>query len=122
MHDTISQIFILFACMFSGVISGTVYEPFYLLRKFINNRVAKIIFDVLFFALFSIIFVAISVIFNFPKIRFFMFIGAFCGLFLYLITLHRIVAFLFEKLYNIIKQVVRCLKNRLGKTNERRKS
>lgn len=49
MEDTVNQIYILIVCLFSGILGGVLYEPFYLFRRLINKRAAGIIADILFF-------------------------------------------------------------------------
>lgn len=121
MEDTVNQIYILIVCLFSGILGGVLYEPFYLFRRLINKRAAGIIADILFFLLFAGIFVLLSVIYDFPQR------GRIC---LWVrsadscctVSLHRILAFLTEKLYNSAKKLIlRIKRNFSGKRNERRK-
>ena len=122
MEDTVNQIYILIVCLFSGILGGVLYEPFYLFRRLINKRAAGIIADILFFLIFAGIFVLLSVIYDFPATRPYMLMGALGGLLLYLVSLHRILAFLTEKLYNSAKKLIlRIKRNFSGKWNERRK-
>lgn len=122
MESTISQLLILCASVFSGVIAGVLYEPFYLLRRLIKFRTVKIFLDVLFFLFFSAIFISVSVVFDFPEIRLFTIFGAFAGFLLYIFSLHRIVAFLIEKLYNVFKLLIQNFKKSVKNTNGRRKN
>lgn len=122
MESTVNQIYILTVCMFTGILGGILYEPFFLARKLIRLHFFGIIADVLFFVFFGITYVFISVMYDFPAVRPYMLAGALAGLLLYLFSLHRIVAFLIEKLYNNIKNKIRYRKRKLsGKTNEGRK-
>ncbi len=122
MADTANQLLILCASAFSGIVAGVLYEFFYLLRRLVKLRALKIFFDVLFFLLFAVIFIFVSVVFNFPQMRVFMVLGAFLGFSIYICTFHRIVAFLIEKLYNIFKILFKNLKNGEKSTNVRRKN
>lgn len=122
MANTVNQLYILCASAFSGIIAGVLYEFFYLIRRFVKLRALKIFFDVLFFFLFAAIFIFVSVVFDFPKMRLFMIIGAFLGFFIYNRTFHRIVAFLIEKLYNKFKILINNLKKGKESTNVRRKN
>lgn len=122
MEETVLQIYVLIVCLFSGILGGVLYEPFYFIRRVARNRIVGIVADILFFILFAAVFVLLSVIYDFPDVRPYMIVGAFGGLLLYLISAHRIVAFLFEKLYNIAKKTFLRFRRALsGKTNERRK-
>ena len=128
MEDTFSQIFVLIACLFAGILGGVLYEPFWLIRRTLVERAIGILTDLIFFIVFAVIFVAVSVIFDFPAVRPYMLLGAMCGLLLYLVSLHRIVAFFIDKLYNVCKKFILRIKPHIwmrkrklsGKTNERR--
>ena len=128
MEDTFSQIFVLIACLFAGILGGVLYEPFWLIRCTLVKRAIGILTDLIFFIVFAVIFVAVSVIFDFPAVRPYMLLGAMCGLLLYLVSLHRIVAFFIEKLYNVCKKFILRIRPHIwmrkrklsGKTNERR--
>jgi hypothetical protein len=94
------QLYIFFLCLLGGAISGVVYEPFYLLKFCLKGK--KIVFfsDILFFLAFSAIYVFLSVLFDFPYFRLYMFIGCLLGLLLYLKSIHYILAFFIEMVYN----------------------
>lgn len=128
MEDTFNQIFVLIACLFAGILGGVLYEPFWLIRRTLVKRAIGILADLIFFIVFAVIFVAVSVIFDFPAVRPYMLLGAMCGLLLYLASLHRIVAFFIDKLYNVCKKFILRIRPHIwmrkrklsGKTNERR--
>lgn len=87
------------ACAACGTAGGILYEPVCLVKKFCG-RAALIAADIVFFALFGCLFVAVSALFCFPGLRLYMFAAVAGGFILYQKSLHRILAFLAEKLYN----------------------
>ena len=120
MNDA-NQILIFIAAMLAGVASGGAYELNCLFRYFVKNRVALIAADILLFCLAGCIFAAFCVLFRLPDFRLYMFGAALLGLWLYTKTLHRIVAFSAQKLYNICRSVCKALAMRAAAYHERRK-
>jgi len=78
----------------------------------------RYVFDALFWVLFAGIYLFVAVMTGMPSLRFFTFLGCIGGLFLYLKSFHKIVAFFAERVYNGISQVV---KRKLYARAERRK-
>ena len=96
------DLYIFFACVLLGGAGGVVYDVFYPVRRLIERKTRKFAAaaDVLFFFLFSLVYVAASVVFAFPVLRWYMFAGCMAGLILYLKSFHRILAFFCDMLYN----------------------
>lgn len=116
-----NQLFVFFACMLSGVLSGLLYEINGLVRFCVRKKTAAIIADVVFFIVFACIYVGVSVVFRLPDYRLYMFLGQILGFLLYLESFHRIVAFLAKRLYTISRSGCSKIRLRPGKTHERRK-
>ena len=106
--DAADQIFIFLICVLAGVVCGPLYEAAYFVRRFArDNRIVVVSLDVVFFLAFAAVSVFTAVLFSFPDFRVYMYIGNLLGLILYLKSVHRIVAFLFQLCYNRIRKVVK---------------
>lgn len=81
----------------------------------IKDKIFLIICDILYCLVFAAGFIFVSVIFDFDNLRAYMFIGCAVGAFVYLKSIHIIVAFLLNRVYNIIT-------NRKEKKIDRRKA
>ena len=115
------QIAVVLVCALSGVFAGMFYEAVCVCRCFIKNKIARTAADVLFFIGFSFIFIGISVLFQLPDFRFYMFLAALLGFFLYLETIHRMLAFFAKKLYNKYRSSCVRFLTQLAYRRERRK-
>lgn len=104
------QIFIFLVCTMCGVVSGVVYDVFYIARVFVcgtepkaytvKDRIFTCVCDVLYFAIFTAMFLFCSYLFDFYQIRLYMIIGSALGALLYLKSVHIILAFFVKKVYN----------------------
>ncbi len=101
-------------CMLCGVTSGVVYDVLYIARVFVcglnkqhysvKDKIFTVICDILYFIIFALMFVFISVCFEFYRLRLYMFIACAAGAIIYLKSLHVIIAFLIKKVYNKINK------------------
>jgi hypothetical protein len=94
------QIYTFFICLLGGVASGVVYEVIYIVKLFVKGKKMAIALDILFFLVFAAIYVFLAVIFSLPYFRLYMFIACQVGLLLYLKSIHYILAFFIEMVYN----------------------
>lgn len=104
--------FVFMICLFSGVISGVVYDVLFIARCILcgtdrdNYTVKDKIFiaaeDILYCLVFAAGFIFLSVTFGFESFRPYMFIGCVLGALMYLKSFHVIVAFFVNKVYNSI--------------------
>ena len=107
------QFYIFIICLFCGVISGVVYDVLYIARSVLcgvntavyttKDKVFLIICDLLYCLVFAAGFIFVSVIFDFENLRLYMVLGCAIGAIIYLKSVHIIVAFFVNKVYNIIK-------------------
>ncbi len=100
-----NQFFIFLVCVSCGIVGGIVYDVFYCLRVFVRARAAEIAADLCFFLFFAGLYLFVSLLFELPDLRFYMFAGCLIGLGLYLKSFHGIVAFFAKKVYNRIDKV-----------------
>jgi len=114
MFVTANQIFIFLVCIYSGLISGVIYDVLYLVKLVAGGKWTNIILDIVFFIIFSLIYIFVSFIFHFPVFRLYMFLGTQLGLFMYIKSFHILIANGAKKIYNKLKQLK-------GKGRERRK-
>ena len=104
------QIYIFLLCLACGVASGFAYDFLYLIRRAaagapaVKTKKREIIVtavcDVLYFLALAAMFVCCSAAFAFPGVRAYMLAACLAGIVLYVKSLHLIVAFFVNKLYN----------------------
>lgn len=102
--------FIFIICMFCGILSGTVYDVFYVARAVccgidkqrytVKDKIFIIISDLLYCITFAVGFIFTAVMFDFENLRFYMLLGCVLGAIVYLKSIHLIVAFFVKKVYN----------------------
>ncbi len=124
------QIFIFIICLLCGVLSGVVYDVLYIARSLIcgtnkkeytvKDKIFIIACDVLYCLVFAAGFVFVSVLFDFDSLRIYMLIGCVLGAFVYLKSIHLIVAFLIKKVYNKLERKLNDVKSRKEKHGERK--
>lgn len=102
---SVDRFFIFLVCVAVGAAGGVFYEFFYLLRTFFRMRWVQIAGDILFCILFGALYLFVSVMMGLEHVRLYSLAGCLCGLFLYLKSFHKIVAFFAEKVYNGIREV-----------------
>lgn len=94
------QLRIFLLCILIGAVCGVLYDVFFFLRQSYRKQWLRILCDVLFCLSFAFVYVLFSISFGFPPLRSYFVLGLTVGLFLYLKSFHKIVAFFSEKLYN----------------------
>lgn len=122
------QIFIFLTCALCGVCSGVLYDVLYVARTFVcgvdkakftlKDKIFTCICDLIYFAVFAVMFIFTSVTFEFYSIRLYMLAGCALGALIYLKSIHLFIAFLIKKVYNNIAKV----KISRGKRNGRGKA
>ena len=97
------QFYIFLVCAVYGVFSGIIYDVFYCAVLPFKRSWVKIAGDLLFSAVFILLYIFLSLLFSFPAFRLYMFLGCLLGFYLYLKSFHKIVAFCAIKVYNKIR-------------------
>lgn len=97
------QLFVFLVCTLTGIAGGLLYDLFYTVRFFLRFRWVHIASDILFCLAFAGLYLLVSLCVELPALRFYSFIGCLLGLFLYLKSFHKIVAFFSERVYNGVK-------------------
>lgn len=100
-------------CAACGATSGVFYDAMFVLRRaaclvFAKNslpaRISTLVCDILYFTFLTAYFLFLSYICNFNGIRAYMFVALAAGIVIYLKSLHVIVAFFVNKVYNKIDE------------------
>ena len=99
MND-VPQLAVLIVCLTAGIAAGLVYELNCIVRALCKQRTAWIAADVLFFLAFVCLFALLRALFFLPDFRVYMYVAALLGFWLYHESLHRILAFFTQRLYN----------------------
>lgn len=119
MFSSSGQFFVLLTCVGFGYVGGIIFTMFFAFKKLLNNFFVKIILDLCSFIVLCFLFVLYSNILNFPSFRFYMAIGVFSGLILYIESFHFILAKTCEIVYNKGKKIFTRKSPRIKvKTNE----
>ncbi len=121
MFSTLNQPIISIICISIGVLFGFVYDIFFLCFNISKNNVVSTVGDILYFVIIAILFTIISNYLKFTNFRIYMAISVIVGLILYNKSFHKIIAKLYIKVYNVIKNKFLKIKNYLKVKNERRK-
>lgn len=87
-------------CVAFGIAGGILYDVLYLLTFPFRSRTVQICTDAIFGVLFAGSYLVFSVLIALPPLRGYLFLGLCVGLFLHRKSLHKMVAFCVEKLYN----------------------
>lgn len=111
------RVFIFLICALCGVLSGVVYDIFYIARVVVcgadkrvytvKDKIFTAVCDVLYFAVFAAMFLFCAYLFDFCALRLYMLVGCAVGALLYLKSLHIILAFFINKVYNSIGRKIR---------------
>lgn len=99
------QFFTFLVCFLCGVGGGLIYDFFFLVRSVLRMRWVRIVSDVAFCIVFAGLYLFVSVMMGLGALRFYTALGCLSGLILYLKSLHKIVAFFAEKVYNGVKKL-----------------
>ncbi len=113
---------IFLVCVFIGVFGGVIYDAFFLPRDLCRTKWLRFVCDFLFCLCFGAFYLFSAVNLALPPLRFFHLLGLLLGLFLYLKSFHKIIAFFSEKLYNKILSKVHKRKPRHGRRSQRGKT
>ena len=94
-----------------GFFAGFLYEMFSLCRVLLGcrkgkNRIIEIFLDLVFFFAFTVICIYVGYIWKFPAFRIYMWLGYGLGITIYLIFLHRILAFWENLWYNKLTKAI----------------
>ena len=106
MFVTANQAYVFIAAFAFGGVFGVLYSFLSLFKNTIKFQAARIITDVIFFSVFSVLFVIYSYLLNFPSFRIYMSFGALSGLFVSYKSLGLLLANGVKKMYNIISKSV----------------
>jgi hypothetical protein len=108
------DVFIFLTSCLCGVLSGVVYDVFYIARLIVcgidkkkytvKDRIFIFFCDLFYFIIFALMFIFTSVIFDFYALRLYMLVGAGLGAALYLKSLHYFLAKFCKQVYNIRKR------------------
>ena len=100
-----ANLFLIF--VINGAIIGLLFDIFRILRKsFKTSDIITTIEDILFWIITGIIILYSIFVFNDGEIRFFMFIGIFLGVMLYMLLLSRYIIKVSVKIIEIIKKII----------------
>lgn len=119
MFVTFNQINFFLLCVAFGILSGVIYEIFYVLTFAFKNQTINGVRDFLFFACLSVLFLFYSVKLSFPNLRVYLCAGVVTGFFFYVKSFHKVVAFFINKSYNFIIRKIKLAKK--VKYNDKRK-
>ena len=115
------QVSTVFVCITIGAAGGLLYEGVSALRSFAVPAAVKAAADVLFFIVWAGLSCLLCTVFELPPYRLYMFAATMAGFLLERESLHRILAFFAEKIYNIYRRSFNRNRRKLLKTNERGK-
>ncbi len=115
------QVSAVFVCITIGAAGGLLYEGISALRSFAVPAAVKAAADVLFFIVWAGLSCLLCTVFELPPYRLYMFAATMAGFLLERESLHRILAFFAEKIYNIYRRSFNRNRRKLLKTNERGK-
>lgn len=117
------QVFIFLTCALCGVLSGVVYDVLYIARVFVcgtnrakytvKDKIFICLCDIIYFLALSAAFVFISLCFEFYAIRLYMIVGCALGSLIYLKSIHLIIAYFVNMLYNKVAKAKKSERKRL---------
>lgn len=116
-----TQLKIFLVCLVLGVLGGVFYDVFYIPRSLFRRQWFRIVCDVFFCLCFGLFYSFMSVLLALPSLRAYHVLGCAIGLFLYLKSFHKIVAFFTEKLYNKLIATHKGSTGHGGRTHGRRR-
>lgn len=120
--DSQNQFYIFWLCVAVGFCGGLLYEFFAFIRMLFRQgkgeRIAAFLCDAAFFIAFAAFAVFAAVVLRFPTFRVYMWLGYALGGIIYLKTLRRIVAFLENVCYNVVRQKAKSKKKLFEKGDE----
>lgn len=94
------QVFTFLVCVSCGLAGGVIYDIFWIVQKLLRARWIRLLCDFAFVVLFGGLYLFVSVMMDLGSVRLYTLLGCLLGLFLYLKSFHKIVAFFCGKVYN----------------------
>ena len=107
MFETIGQLSIFIKCVGIGGICGVFFLFSNGIKAILCNRICNVIFDVVAFILSSVSYIIVSYKLGFSSLRVYMPIGFLLGLYLYFKSFNYLLAKIFKRPYNIIKEKIK---------------
>ncbi len=111
-----------------GISTGFLYDLFYFFELFIKNKIFQAVLDILFWACAFFIYFFVNQKYKFSSQRFYFLLAFLGGFWLQHKSFHKVLAFLFKKVYNKVNKKLISLKNNITlffnkrKNNGRKKS
>ena len=96
------QFFVFIACVAFGGVCGILFSAAGALKFFVKNKIVKNLFDFITFLLVCFLYFIFAYKMRFPNFRFYMVLGVFLGIFMYIKSFHIILAKFVKKMYNVI--------------------
>ena len=96
-------------CLFIGIIIGVFYEFFYFLKLFKDNKVYSSVLDAVWLLLSSYIYTFVSSKYKIGNVRGYIIILTLIGTFMYLVSLHKIIAIFINRVYNVFIKLLKGL-------------
>lgn len=105
-----NQLYIFFATLYGGIVMGFVYDLYRIFRYYLKpKKVATFIEDFVFWIIISVIFLIVILYTNWGEIRGYVFLGFFCGAFLYAKFLSKIIISSLVWIVNGIVKIIKCI-------------
>lgn len=112
LFESLKQSYIFFGTIYFGIIAGIFRDlTIFILKLLKNNKVIKIILDLIFSLIFSFLFIICLNVVNFGEFRIYLLLSYILGFILERKTLGFLVDFIFEKIYNFIVKIIKKLSN-----------
>lgn len=90
-----------------GILTGFIFDFFRALRKTIKtNNVITYIQDILFFIIIGAMFLRSILIFSSGELRFYIFIAAFLGIAIYVLTIGNLCVIMFKVILDVLKKII----------------
>ena len=105
--ETINQAYLFLIFILNGILIGTVFDVFRILRKSFNTpNFVTYIEDVLFWIIAALIVMYSLFVFNNGRFRAYIFIGVFLGIAIYMLFLSKFVVNISVKIISFIKKII----------------
>ena len=90
-----------------GILTGFIFDFFRALRKTIKtNNVITYIQDILFFIIIGVMFLRSILLFSSGELRFYIFIAAFLGIAIYVLTIGNLCVIMFKVILDVLKKII----------------
>lgn len=90
-----------------GILTGFIFDFFRALRKTIKtNNIITYIQDILFFIIIGAMFLRSILIFSSGELRFYIFIAAFLGIAIYVLTIGNLCVIMFKVILDVLKKII----------------